>query len=63
MFSNFAFTGSLSALTLLAGLALTIYGVVTRERPNGYSLALVGLPILGLGLGLMSIALLTIPVS
>jgi hypothetical protein len=62
MFSTFAITGSLSALPLLAGFGLTVYGVIARERRYGLSIALVGLPILGIGLGLMSIALLAVPV-
>ncbi|HEY8950370.1 MAG TPA: hypothetical protein VIM56_15905 [Rhizomicrobium sp.] len=59
MLSNFGIVGGLSIALAIAGMFLTAYGIVAKDRPNGLSIAIVGLPVLGVGLGLMSIALLT----
>lgn len=63
MLSQFGIIGALSIALAIAGLALTVYGVFVRETRNGLSIAIIGLPILGAGLGLLSLALLMAPVS
>ena len=59
MLSDFGIVGGLSLALAFTGLVLTVYGVVARERPNGLSVAIVGLPIISLGVAILSVALLT----
>lgn len=58
MLSDFGIVGGLSLALAFAGLVLTVYGVVARERPNGLSIAIVGLPVVSLGVAMLSVALL-----
>ena len=63
MLSHFGIIGTLSIFLAMAGFGLTVYGVLAREKPNGLSIAIIGLPILGAGIGLLSLALMIAPMS
>lgn len=58
MLSSFGILGGLGTAMAFVGVVLTVYGVATRERPNGLTIAIVGLPVIGLGIALLSIAML-----
>lgn len=58
MLSNFGMVGGLSIALAFTGLVLTVYGIATKAKPNGLSIALVGLPIVGVGVAMLSIALM-----
>jgi hypothetical protein len=63
MLSNVVIVGGLSIALALFGFVLTAYGIAASKTPNGLSIAIIGLPIMGLGLAVLAISLLTMPES